>query len=167
MKWIKDLLDGDITKSDLLNAASRISIIIISIMAAAYFYSIYLDNSTELDLKMNPHYLIAENKDMPIADRLEAMDELSKMTPGQITASFAMRLSQTLMMLFVLSISSSLIAYGFSRIKWSSVSFTKSDSIGHIAIANPHGNSTDRMRALVVIFATVFISGSLILMALS
>lgn len=162
MKWIRDLLDGDITKSDLLNAIPRISIIIISIMAAAYFYSIYLDNSTELDLKMNPHYLIAENKDMPIADRLEAMDELSKMTSGQITASFAMRLSQTLIMLFVLSISSSLIAFGYSKIQWTLQVKHSSDLECRI-----HGDMKDRMKALTTIFATVFISGSLILMALS
>lgn len=162
MKWITNLFDGDITKSDLLNAASRISIIIISIMAAAYLYSIYLDNSTELDLKMNPHYLIAENKDMPISDRLEAMQELSKMTPGQITASFAMRLSQTLMMLFALTVSSSLIAYGFSRINWTS-KIRRSSAVD----CAKHGDSTVRIKALTAIFATVFISGSLILMALS
>lgn len=156
-----NFFDGDISKADITNALSRILVLLIAIVAAAYIFSLFQDSSTELDLKMNPYYLIAQNENLSQATRADAMNKITELSKSQAAASFGKRLFQTLMMLFALTVTSSLIAFGYTKIKWTSTNTQQSGFQQSINLLEA------KIKASITIFTTVFIAGSLILIALS
>lgn len=159
-KNILNFFDGEISKSDIGNALTRIIVIVVSLLIVMFVLSLFQSNSASIDAKMNPLYKILQDNSISDSAKALAMDKLTLLNAQKSATSFWQILMHTTIMLFFFTLVSSLCAFAFTKWRWSND--TRLDSPGLKEYADIQ---KEKLTVLRTIFATVFVAGAIIYLA--
>lgn len=157
MKWIRDLLDGDITNKDIKNAVSRFIGLALAIILSVIVLDYFQDDTVLIDMQMNPLYTIAQDSTLNDKTRAMAMDKLTILASERQATTFWQTILHSSILMFFWIIVASISAYAFTKLKWTE------------NIDQEHESAClyqkQKLNALIAIFSVVFITGSIIYLA--
>jgi len=160
MKWITNLFDGDISKRDKKHAASRILVIVFSLIISLYLVNLFFGFSNEISIKSAEPALIANNKNLADAVKLPAMKELSALHEQSRNYNFFIQLLQSTITMIVSIVFAMLSGYVYTRYRWSDDKRQDSPELKEYADVKK-----TKMIVLAVIFSTVLLSMSILMIA--
>jgi len=158
-KKIMNFFDG-INKQDVTSAISRYLVLVFAIITSLYFLGEFQSDKTQLDLTMNPYYSIIQDSTATQDVKNFAISKLTKLEGARQATSFWQTIFHTSVMMFFFVIVAGLCAFGFTKWNWSGDRRLDDNNLKEYADVQK-----EKMSVLKVIFATVFVAGSIIYLA--
>lgn len=155
-EFFEKLFDDKFTTNDVY----RILALLGSLALVIFILQPFRAENTALELQLNPLYSTVTDSTVSHEIRAVAIDKLTKIEIQKTATSYWQKIFQSVIMIFVFTITAAIVGYGFTKWKWASVDFKNIDELTEAELMS-------KILGVVGIFATVLISGSLIFIAQS
>lgn len=162
-EFFEKLFDDKFTTNDVY----RILALLGSLALVIFILQPFRAENTALELQLNPLYSTVTDSTVSHEIRAVAIDKLTKLEIQKTATSYWQKIFQSVIMIFVFTVASGIVAYSFSRIKWTKNEHQYEPAQAAIFKELPGEVIASKIISIVIIFATVLISGSLIFIAQS